>query len=90
MVPQPKEPEPMQVDQVNYNHHGINNSVPREGTPEYRMAPLDGIVEHTSGRSGKKRRRYADSFENKETMFINTCAFMSTTERSTKDTLQIR
>ncbi|OXU19059.1 hypothetical protein TSAR_008441 [Trichomalopsis sarcophagae] len=57
MVPQPKEPEPMQVDEVNYNHHGVNNSVPREGTPEYRMAPLDGIVEHTSGRSGKKRRR---------------------------------
>jgi hypothetical protein len=63
MGPHPKEPEPMQVDEVNYNHHTVNNSIVllREGTPEYRMAPLDGIVEHTSGRSGKKRRRYSFS-----------------------------
>ena len=60
MGPQPKQPELMQVEEVNYNHHVINNSVMpvREGTPEYRMAPLIGILEHSSsGRSGKKRRR---------------------------------
>lgn len=59
MGPQPKGPELMQVDEVNYNHHVVNNSIMpvREGTPEYRMAPIDGITEHVSSRSGKKRRR---------------------------------
>ncbi|XP_058796321.1 PHD finger protein 14 isoform X2 [Phymastichus coffea] len=62
MGPQPQEAAqvPMQVEEVNYNHHLVNNSLlpMREGTPEYRMAPLDGgVFEHTSSRSGKKRRR---------------------------------
>lgn len=56
----------MQVDEaVNFNHHAANNSIMpmRQGSPEYRMAPLDGIVTHISSRSGKKRRRYYNLIE---------------------------
>lgn len=47
--------EPMQVDEVNYNHQ-INKMSAREGSPEYMVASADG-TESVSQRSLKKRRR---------------------------------
>ncbi|KAJ8667179.1 hypothetical protein QAD02_008841 [Eretmocerus hayati] len=58
---EPMQPEVMLVDEVNYNHHDMNNSnAPlREISPEYTLAPLDGLAQeqHFPIRSGKKRRR---------------------------------
>lgn len=58
MVSLLKKPESPEIEEVYYNHNSINNVAPiREGTPEYRLAPVDGVSDKISGRSGKKRRR---------------------------------